>query len=70
MKSSYGGAPYSWWVIKGSLPAGLSLHPTSGTIIGTPKRVGRATFTVRVTDAAGTRASAALACIISATAAE
>ncbi len=31
-----GTAPYSWSILGGSLPAGLSLNPSSGAITGTP----------------------------------
>jgi hypothetical protein len=44
-----GGAPYTWAVTDGSLPAGLSLA-TDGTISGTPTTAGTSTFTVTVTD--------------------
>jgi large repetitive protein len=47
-----GTGAYSWSVIEGALPAGLTLA-ASGTISGTPTALGSATFTVRVTDAAG-----------------
>jgi hypothetical protein len=40
-------------VSAGSLPAGLSLNPTAGTLFGVPTAVGTSTVTVTVTDAAG-----------------
>jgi hypothetical protein len=43
--------PYTWSLSGGSLPAGLTLHP-SGTISGTPKAGGTADFTVEVADSA------------------
>lgn len=46
-----GVAPYSWSLSAGSLPAGLSLNSTDGTISGIPQSVGSSTFTVRATDA-------------------
>jgi hypothetical protein len=46
-----GGTPYTWFVAAGALPAGLSLHPQSGVISGTPPSYGSSTFTVQVTDA-------------------
>jgi hypothetical protein len=66
------GAPYSatlqtagidsnttWEITSGSLPAGLSLSPTSGVISGTPTATGSSTFTVKATgnakDFTGTR---------------
>ncbi len=44
-------APYTWSLISGSLPTGLSLA-SNGTISGTGVSTGTSTFTVRVTDAA------------------
>ena len=44
-----GVAPYTWSVSSGSLPAGLSLGKSSGTISGTPISAGVASFTVAVT---------------------
>jgi len=46
-----------WWVSGGSLPAGLSLDSSSGTISGTPTSAGTCSFTVAVTDAAATTAA-------------
>ena len=48
-----GTTPYSWSVVSGSLPPGLSLSPTgtpSATISGTPTTAGTHNFTVQVTD--------------------
>jgi hypothetical protein len=45
-----GTAPYTWSVTAGSLPGGLSLSPTGGTISGTPTSVGNFSFTVQVRD--------------------
>ncbi|MHC4712023.1 MAG: putative Ig domain-containing protein [Planctomycetota bacterium] len=45
-----GETPYSWSVISGSLPSGLSLGSSTGTISGTPTSYGTSNFTVRVTD--------------------
>jgi Putative Ig domain len=44
-----GTTPYSWTVVSGTLPAGLSLSQ-GGTISGTPTRAGQSSFTVQVTD--------------------
>lgn len=43
--------PYSWDVIAGTLPPGLSLDPNTGIISGTPSSPGTANFTAQVTDA-------------------
>jgi hypothetical protein len=48
--SAQGGVtPYSWSLVSGTLPAGLSLS-SNGTISGTPTQTGTFTFTVRCTD--------------------
>lgn len=44
-----GTTPYTWLVLSGSLPAGLSLS-TSGVISGTPTAAGTSSFTVEVAD--------------------
>jgi Putative Ig domain/Abnormal spindle-like microcephaly-assoc'd, ASPM-SPD-2-Hydin len=48
-----GTAPYTW---SGQPPAGLTLRP-SGLLLGAPITLGTQTFTVTVTDAAGTKAT-------------
>jgi hypothetical protein len=53
-----GVSPFSWAVVGGALPAGLSL--SSNSIIGTPLTSGTASFTAQVTDGAGAIASKAL----------
>ena len=60
-----GTAPYTWSVISGSLPAGISLSP-AGTLSGTPTATGTSSFTVRVTDAKGQSATQATSITISA----
>ncbi|MFN8224193.1 MAG: Ig domain-containing protein [Gaiellales bacterium] len=47
-----GGAVSSWTISSGSLPAGLAL--TNGEITGSPRAVGTARFTVKVSDGART----------------
>ena len=54
-----GKAPYSWSVVSGALPAGMTLAST-GAISGTPTNTGNATFTVQATDTAGAKATAVL----------
>ena len=52
-----GTEPFVWSLAAGTLPAGLALDATSGTIAGTPTATGQAVFTLRVTDASGATAS-------------
>ena len=66
--SAAGGTPpYTWSVVSGSLPAGLSLASSSGAISGTPTGSGTSTFTVQVADANAQKATATLALTVSAT---
>ena len=50
--------PYAWSITAGSLPAGLSISPTTGVISGTPTTQGTSTFTVQVQDSTTATASA------------
>lgn len=54
-----GTAPYSWEIIAGALPLGLSLF-LDGRIVGTPTLSGSSLFIVRVVDAAGVFSDATL----------
>lgn len=49
--SSGGTAPYSFAIISGALPPGLSLNSSTGTASGTPTTAGTYTFTIQITDA-------------------
>jgi Domain of unknown function (DUF4082)/Putative Ig domain len=60
LSATGGSAPYTWSLLSGALPAGLSLS-TAGTVSGTPTLAGSFPFTVQVKDAAGQSASASLA---------
>lgn len=53
LQAAGGVAPYSWSISDGALPAGLKLNEL-GEITGTPGTSGTASFTVKVTDHAGT----------------
>jgi uncharacterized repeat protein (TIGR03803 family) len=59
-----GEPPYSWSLISGSLPSGLTLA-TNGVISGTPTSNGTNNFTVQVTDALSATATQALTLNIS-----
>ncbi|MHC4714186.1 MAG: putative Ig domain-containing protein, partial [Planctomycetota bacterium] len=54
LQATGGLTPYSWAVVVGSLPAGLSLNSSTGEISGTPTATGTSNFTVEVTDSQGT----------------
>jgi len=55
-----GKTPYTWSVVVGSLPTGLSLNSGTGDISGTPAVSGTSNFTIRATDANGATADQAL----------
>ena len=50
--ASGGTAPYTWSVVTGTLPTGLSLVAGTGVVSGTPITAGTFAFTLRATDAA------------------
>jgi len=55
-----GGTPasYAWSVSVGSLPAGLTIAPSTGVISGTPSGSGTSNFTVQLTDGTQTTTKA------------
>jgi alpha-tubulin suppressor-like RCC1 family protein len=55
-----GKPPYSWDIISGALPAGMTLDSTSGIISGSSTVVGTSRFTLQATDANGTVISKAI----------
>gem|GEM_PF-695905 len=60
--SATGGTqPYGFAVISGTLPAGLTLDPDTGTLTGRPTATTAASFTIAVTDANGCSATRAYA---------
>lgn len=61
-----GVTPYTWSVVSGSLPAGLSLAPATGVISGTPTTTGTSNFTVQVRDSNAQTATKALSIVITA----
>jgi hypothetical protein len=64
-----GTGPYTWSVVSGSLPPGLSLDPATGTISGLATASGSFTFTLKVEDADGLTATQSFTIVIAATAA-
>jgi len=66
LQATGGTAPYTWAVLSGSLPTGLSLNTSTGAITGTPTTAGTSSFTAKVTDNAAATASKALSIVINA----
>jgi hypothetical protein len=64
LAASGGTLPYTWRIVSGSLPAGLSLSP-AGVISGIPTATGTQTFTVGLTDSAAVGASQSMTLTIS-----
>ena len=54
IEPSGGWAPYSWQLLSGQLPLGLSISPSTGVISGTPAKTGTFKFTVRIKDSCKT----------------
>ncbi len=55
-----GAAPYAWSISQGSLPPGLSLNASTGTLGGTPTAPGTSQFVVQLQDHFGLTATTAL----------
>ena len=53
LTASSGNPPYTWQVVAGSLPNGLKLSKSKGTISGKATFAGTYTFTVEVLDKKG-----------------
>ncbi len=66
LAASGGAPPYTWSIVSGSLPAGLTLAAATGVISGTPASSGTSSFTVQVTDAASHTATKALSIAVTA----
>jgi hypothetical protein len=62
-----GQLPYQWRILSGSLPAGLQLSASTGTLTGSTTQVGTFPFTIEVTDAAGLHTQQTLSLDVSAT---
>jgi hypothetical protein len=59
-----GTQPYTWTASAGTLPAGLKLDSSTGTLSGTPSPVGTFDLTAQVTDAARNIATQSLSLVI------
>jgi putative Ig domain-containing protein len=57
IQATGGVAPYSWSIVSGSLPPGLSLNSTTGAVTGKATTLGLFSFTVRAADSQATPAS-------------
>lgn len=53
-----GAVPLHWGIVRGQLPAGLTLNPSTGAIAGTPTQTGSATVTIQLTDSGQPQLSA------------
>jgi acid phosphatase len=58
LQATSGTPPYTWSVLIGQIPTGLTLSASAGTISGTPTVAGSFSFTIQVKDSAGGTASA------------
>src|SRR5581483_8667630 len=59
LQAQGGTTPYTWSVSSGSLPAGLTLNPSTGTLSGTPTQSGTYSFTIQVADSSPSTAQKA-----------
>ena len=59
IQATGGVSPYRWTTTSGTLPPGLTLDPSTGTISGDPSSTGSFSFTVTVTDSSATATSKA-----------
>ena len=66
LSATGGTAPYSWSILSGLLPQGVSLTTTTGAISGTPTTSGTYNVAVQVTDAAGHQSSKSFSLVIAA----
>ena len=66
LSAAGGTAPYTWSILSGSLPAGLTLNASTGVISGTPTTQGAYAFTAQAQDATGAKASGNFAVVINA----
>ena len=67
LAASGGVPPYTWTLSSGSLPSGLQLESSTGTITGTPSQAGNFSFTIAVKDAKASQTNQAFALSVGAT---
>jgi hypothetical protein len=60
LAAAAGAPPFTWSVIAGAVPAGLTLNPSTGVVTGTPTATGTFAFTAQVADTASAKAAKAL----------
>jgi len=68
LQGSGGTPPYRWAISAGSLPAGIQLQGSTGSLTGTPTQPGTFSFTAKLTDAASNSATQNLSATVSAAA--
>ncbi len=68
LTASGGVAPYTFSIISGSLPPGLTLNASTGAITGTPTTAGTYNFTAQVVDSKGNTATASCSIVVSSSA--
>ena len=65
LSANGGTSPYTWGIVSGALPSGISLNSSTGTVSGTPTQQGTSNFTVKVSDSAQHTAQASLSIVVS-----
>jgi hypothetical protein len=66
LSASGGTAPYTWSVVSGALPTGLSLNASTGIVSGVPTTAGTYGFTIQALDADGNWGKQAVSSLIEA----
>ena len=61
-----GSSPYQWSVSTGTLPIGLTLNASTGSLAGTPTAAGTFNFTIRVADVGARSATASFTMVVTA----
>ncbi len=61
-----GTGPYTWAIASGAIPSGITLNTATGVLSGTPSGVGSSTFTISMTDGAGTTVTKPFTVVVSA----